>query len=934
MAIPTRSRHIAAGNNPGLTAVVNPHAVPPEQVLQGFDVALAVGLDEANVGRRRERAGPNRLQAARRKTVWAILAAQIRSVVVYLLIAAAALAIFLGQWVEGGAILAVLAINSAIGFVTELRAVRSMEALRRLAKVQATLRREGRSVTVPAEDIVPGDLVLLEAGDVIPADLRLVENAGLHLDESALTGESVPVVKDIEAVPPGAPVADRHCMAFKGTAVTRGNGLGVAVATGMATELGQIAALADEAEAEMSPLEKRLDRLGGQLVFVTLGLTVFIAVTGLYAGHGLLPMINTAIALAVAAVPEGLPIVATVALARGMWRMARRNALIKNLSAVETLGATTIILTDKTGTLTENRMTVVRFHLDEGVFDVSPGAEGAPSVICQRGDRVDLLPDTPIHAALRTGVLCGNAVLSGARDGTPGFGDPMETALLVAGRAADLDREAQLSLMPEVRVEPFSTETRMMATVHATGDSFLVAVKGAPETVIEHSSQVLTNKGLVAMDEDGREAWSRRNEAMTGDGLRVLALAMKSAGTADEPPYQGLTLIGLVGLLDPPRPDVADAIAACRSAGVRVAMLTGDHIGTAKAIAVQVGLADQSAAALVPDDLTSLEDGSPDDRARLLATSIFARVSPRTKLELVTLFQQSGAVVAMTGDGVNDAPALKKADIGIAMGRRGTDVAREAADMVLTDDAFPSIVAAMQHGRVIFANIRKFVIYLMSCNLSEIMVIGVATLCGLPLPLLPLQILYLNLVTDVFPAFALGVGEGGADVMRRPPRHPKEPILDGPRWLSIALFAAAITAGTLGAFIIALKCLAYAPEEAVTIAFLALAFAQLWHVFNMRDPGTGLIRNEITANPYVWGALLLCTALIMAAVYLPGLSSVIGLQPPGIEGWVLSVGASLVPALVGPGINLVTGHLRNTSLASGGHESAVSPGPKDISDRP
>ncbi|WP_193171064.1 cation-translocating P-type ATPase [Nisaea nitritireducens] len=901
-----RAAHESAAENPNRSAAETPHTLSPEQVLREYDVALDSGLNDADVGRRRRSAGPNRLRAARRKNVWAILAAQIRSVVVYLLIAAATLSVFLGQWVEGSAILAVLVINSTIGFVTELRAVRSMEALRRLSKVQARLRRAGRTITVPAEDIVPGDIVVLEAGDVIPADLRLVENTGLHIDESALTGESVPVIKDVEPVPPDAPVADRNCMAFKGTAVTSGNGLGITVATGMATELGQIAALADDAEAQMSPLEKRLDRLGGQLVFVTLGLTVLIAVTGLYAGQDLVPMVHTAIALAVAAVPEGLPIVATVALARGMWRMARRNALIKDLSAVETLGATTIILTDKTGTLTENRMSVVQFQLEEGVFDVAPGEDGAPPTISLQGDPVDIQPDQPIHMALRVGVLCGNAELSETASDAPGVGDPMETALLVAGRAADLDRSALLALMPEVHEEPFATETRMMATTHAAGDDFLVAIKGAPETVIEHCTQVLTDDGPVLMDEESRKVWRLRNEAMTGDGLRVLALAMKSVRSATEPPYQELTLVGLVGLLDPPRSDVADAIAACHSAGVRVAMLTGDHIGTAKAVAAQVGLADESAAAMGPDELESLDGGTKDDHARLLATSIFARVSPKKKLELVSLYQQSGAVVAMTGDGVNDAPALKKADIGIAMGRRGTDVAREAADMVLTDDAFPSIVEAMRHGRIIFANIRKFVIYLMSCNLSEILVIGVATLCGLPLPLLPLQILYLNLVTDVFPAFALGVGEGSSNIMRRPPRDPNEPILDGQRWLSVALFGVLITVATLGAFVVALQSLDYAPEEAVTIAFLTLAFAQLWHVFNMRGRGTGLIRNEVTANPYIWGALILCTALILGAVFLPVLSSVIGLQPPGAEGWVLSLGASLIPVVVGQTVSVFT----------------------------
>jgi Ca2+-transporting ATPase len=386
---------------------------------------------------------------------------------------------------------------------------------------------------------------------------------------------------------------------------------------------------------------------------------------------------------------------------------------------------------------------------------------------------------------------------------------------------------------------------------------------------------------------------------MTSDGLRVLAVATKRAGSESENPYADLTLIGLVGLLDPPRADVADAIAACREAGVRIVMLTGDHAGTAKTIADKVGLADAGAVAIEAGTVGDVDDLSAEDRRRIFEAPIFARVSPETKLDLVSLYQRSGAIVAMTGDGVNDAPALKKADIGVAMGQRGTEVAREAADMVLRDDAFASIVAAMRQGRVIFDNIRKFVVYLMSCNLSEIMVIGVATLSGLPLPLLPLQILYLNLVTDVFPAFALGVGEGEPNVMRRPPRDPRESILGVERWLSIAVYGALITTATLGAFMLAMTTFGMTEDAALTVSFLTLASAQLWHVFNMRDPGAGLFRNEVTENPYVWGALALCMVLIGAAVYLPGLSRVLGMTPPNLTGWMLIFTGSIFPLVLG-----------------------------------
>jgi len=878
------------------------HSLSQEDVLKKLAVNSEIGLSARAVRQRRREHGRNQLLRAKRTNVWRILVEQFNSIIVWLLAAAAGLSFYFREATEAAAILAVLAINAAIGFSTEIKAVRSMEGLRRLTRVTAKVRRGGAVLEIPAEELVPGDIVLLEGGDIVTADLRLIEAANLQCDESTLTGESVPVAKTIEPLQPETIAADRTNMAFKGTAITRGSGAGTVVATGMATELGQIAEMAQAAEAEMSPLEKRLDRLGGQLVWATLALTVLIAGVGIHAGRAFLTMVQTAVALAVAAVPEGLPIVATVALARGMWRMARRNALIERLSAVETLGATTVVMTDKTGTLTENRMTVARLVLPDGAVGVTgrPAPDGSAFEL--EGTPIDPGKCEPLHAALRVALLCNNASLydDDGQSGSKGVGDPMELALLDVGRKAGLERSALLRKLPELREEAFTTETKMMATIHRAAGGFLVAIKGAPEAVIGHCSRVLSSGGVETIDEAGCAEWLRRSRDLAADGFRVLALATKEANSEQEAPYQGLTLLGLVGLLDPPRSGVSDAIAACRKAGVRVVMLTGDHAETASKIARDVGLIkDEDAPAIEASDLGNLDELSEDDRQRVMDSIIFARISPKTKLDLVSLYQSNGAVVAMTGDGVNDAPALKKADIGIAMGQRGTQVAREAADMVLRDDSFSSVVAAMEQGRIIFGNIRKFVVYLMSCNLSEILIIGVATLSGLPLPLLPLQILYLNLITDVFPAFALGVGEGEPNIMCRPPRDPAEPIVDAQRWLLIGAYAASITIATLASFTLSLFWLDMSADSAISVAFLTLAFAQLWHVFNMRDQGSKLLLNEVTRNPFIWAALALCATLIVSAIYAPGLSSILALSDPGFTGWVLAAGASLTPLLAG-----------------------------------
>ncbi|WP_311276051.1 cation-transporting P-type ATPase [Methylobacterium sp. WCS2018Hpa-22] len=849
------------------------HATPVEDVPETFGTCLRAGLTETEALQRRAHSGPNVIATKERAGKLVLFVHQLASPVVYLLAAAAALSFYFGDWQEAGAIIAVLAINTGLGFFTELRALRSVEGLRALGTRSARVRRDGRTQVLPAEDLVPGDIVLVEGGDAVPADIRLVEASNLRTDESALTGESVPVDKSPDPVAPDARLAERASMLFRGTLVANGSGTGVAVATGAGTELGAVARLVEQAEPDRSPLERRLARLSGQMVWLILALALVLAGIGVATGKDLRLMTEAGIALAVAAIPEGLPIVATLALARGMWRMARKNALIERLSAVETLGATTVIMTNKTGTLTENRMTVRWLSLPSGDVDLTdPGSAAAGT-----------------GRLLQVAVLCNDATLG--EDPGGDSGDPMEQALLRAGLSVGLDRIALARERPLVRKHAFDAATRMMATVHAYGLGHLTVVKGAPEAVLAASWQVDGGTGAIPLDDDARCMWRRRIEELASRGLRVIACAEKTTEDAGADPFEGLTFLGLIGLEDPARKDVPNALAACRKAGIRVIMVTGDHAVTALSIAHAVGLArpgeravEGGVSGVVPD--------------RLEEVAVFARVSPGEKLALVRAYQDRGEIVAMTGDGVNDAPALKQANIGVAMGRRGTDVAREAAAMVLLDDAFSTIVGAVHEGRVIFDNIRRFAAYLLACNLSEVLVVGLAILSALPLPILPLQILYLNVVTDVFPAFALAMCEGRDDILARPPRDPREAILGRPQWGRIVLHAAVLAIGTFGGLAVAESWFALDPASIVTVTFLTLAFAQLWQVFNMRASGSGAFRNEVTRNPWIWAALFLCTVLLVGPAYMPAVGNVLGLVPPDSTMWAIILCASFAPLLL------------------------------------
>ena len=867
-------------------------------MLDRLDVEREKGLDRQQAERRLKEYGANLLRKHKQKSIWLILVEQFKSLIIGLLAVASLVAFWFGEWIEGWAILVVILINALIGFFTELRAIRSMEALFKLGKVRTRVRRNGREQEIDAEELVPGDIVIVEGGDVITADLRILESSRLQADESALTGESVPVGKDPEPVTNETVLAERKCMLYKGTSVTRGAGEAVVVQTGADTELGQISSLVEEAEDEQTPLEERLEKLGYRLIVITLVIAVFVAVSGIFAGKEIFLMIETGIALAVAAIPEGLPVVATIALAKGLRVMASRNALINRLSSVETLGATGIICTDKTGTLTENRMTVTEVALANKSITLGDESEQSTDEVS-----VNIRENDALKLLLETGVLCNNASLSEHGTLDKGFGDPLEVALLVAARDAGIDADRLHKDYPEEREDAFDPEVKMMATWNTVENGrFRVHVKGAPGAVIDACEYELVEGEKQKLSEERKRALRKMNQDLAGNGLRMLAFAYKKTDSAKGNPYEQLIFLGLTALLDPPRKDVKPAIERCHAAGIRVVMITGDQVETARYIAGAVGLGEGDQRQVIHgNDLPDNKklESSLSDKKRILETSIFARISPGQKLDLIEFYQENGHIVAMTGDGVNDAPALKKADIGIAMGQRGTQVAREAADMVLTDDAFSSIVAAIEQGRIIFGNIRRFIYYLMSCNVSEVLVVGVASIIGAPLPILPLQILFLNLVTDVFPALALGVGEAEEGVMQRKPRDPDEPILTNRHWRGIFLYGLLITTTVLGALYVAINILNMDSSHAVTVSFLTLALSQLWHVFNMRSDASTIWRNTIVTNRWVWGALGLCVVLLLLATYISPLAQVLKVQAPGLDGWLVVIGFSIIPLVVG-----------------------------------
>lgn len=854
------------------------------------------GLSSADARERLAEVGPNAIVHEAARSRWAILWSQFASALVLLMLLAAGVSFFLGEALDGAAILVVVLVNAAIGYYMEVQAQVSMQALQQLVRVPARVLRDGVLTAINAEAVVPGDVLFLEAGDLVPADARLLRAAQLLVNESALTGESLPAEKQVGTLAPGLPLAEQTNAVFKGTSVVKGNAYAQVTATGMRTELGRIAHLVQTAEQAASPLEAKLASFTRTLIKVAVGLVGLVFVAGLLNGQPWLEMLETSIALAVAAVPEGLPIVATLALAQGMLRMARHRVVVKKLAAVETLGGTSVICTDKTGTLTENRITVTGLVTPERELTAAalPGLAGLPA------------PDLVV--ALRAAVLCNTATVDFAAAEPIETGDPLETGLLRFAHAAGTDVAALRRAFPKLAEEPFSSETKLMATLHAGDDTTGPAVyaKGAAEELLPRCTALLQETGPAGLDEATRRQWLERADTLAASGLRVLAVAYKETLESDPDLLGELVFVGLFTMLDPPRPDVAPAVAEAVAAGIRVVMITGDHPAAARNIAQRLGILPPQAgpeSVVVGRDMVAYEQLDGAARQRWVAASVFARVSPQQKLDLVRVLQDEGQVVGMTGDGVNDAPALRQADIGIAMGQRGTQVAQEVADMVLQDDAFPSIVLAIRQGRTIFENIRKFVVYLLSCNLSELVVIAVAAVLNLHFQLVPLQILFINLVTDVLPALALGLTRGSAVIMEQPPRPAAEGLLTRQHWRRLLGYAAIIGLTSLGAVFISHFALhtgeQWNPALCNNILFLALVLGQLVHVFNLGTPGLSLARNEVVRNPYAWWAVGLCLALVGLVYLFPVSRQALDLYPLSPRDLLLAGGAGALVLVLG-----------------------------------
>jgi len=915
------------------------HAMTNTDVLQELDSQTETGLTSSEVKARQEKYGLNELQEAPPTSFWVMLWSQINNFVIYMLMGAAIISALLGDYVEAIAIMAIVVLNAIMGIIQESRAEAALAALKKLAAPDASVLRDGKRLTVPAAQLVPGDIVYLEAGNYIPADVRLLEAVNLRIDEASLTGESVSVQKNAQSrLEKDIPLGDRLNTAFMGTLVTYGRGRGVVVSTGMNTQLGMIATMLQQVEEEQTPLQRRLDQLGKILGWGSLiicGLVFVIGVIRYILQPGAADFFSPealevftelfmiAVSLAIAAVPEGLPAVVTISLALGMREMVRRHALIRKLSSVETLGSATVICSDKTGTLTQNEMTVTRLWGDGEFIGITGSGYTPQGEFLKDGEPISLR-DFPVNkTALWLGTLNNDAQLepAGEQDGREIYrmvGDPTEGAILVAALKAGASAKDLNKSFPRAQEIPFDSVRKRMLTIHsvdspkdddispmngedADRDLYVIAVKGAPDIVLGLCTQVMTSDNHdIPMTDEKRQEILAANDAMTGDALRVLGVACRGVTVMpeeinSEALEKDLTFVGLIGMIDPARVEVADAINTARSAGIRTIMITGDYPNTARAIADQIGLLRPGSKVMTGLELDKLSDEEMIENVQV--TDVYARVSPEHKMRIVDALRSNQQVVAMTGDGVNDAPAIKRADIGVAMGITGTDVAKGAADMVLTDDNYVSIVSAVEQGRVIYNNIRKFVYYLLSCNAAEIMVIFLATLFGWPIPLTAIQLLWLNLVTDGAPALALGTEPGDPDIMERSPRPPKEPIINKHMQLGILVQTIAITAVTLGAYAIGLFTEPEHVEFARTMAFVTLSISELFRAYTARSEYYPLLKIGVFKNKLMNWAVLGSLVLIFVVVYVPFFQPIFNTAPLGIAQWLEILPLVLVPSV-------------------------------------
>lgn len=877
------------------------HAEPVPQVVRRLGTDPARGLSAAEAERRLAQHGPNRLPEGERVHPAALFFRQFRDFMVLVLLGAGVVSFLLGEAADGAAILAILLLNAFFGFVQEFRAERSLQALQRLAAPTATALRDGVPVELPADRLVPGDILLISDGDRVPADGRLLWASALEVDESLLTGESLPVAKDPDAAgAPEQPVADRKNMLFMGTAVTRGRARLVVTATGSATQIGQIAELIRGTGAEPTPLQQRLEHLGRRLVWACFVIVAAVFAVGVWRGFPVYRMFLTGVSLAVAAIPEGLPAVVTAALAIGVQRMIQRRAIVRRLPAVETLGCVNVICTDKTGTLTKNEMTVVHLWVPDREIAVT-GTGYAPYGTFAEGQKaVDPKSDPRVRLALEIGLLCNAASLVCERkaDAPAGevwrvVGDPTEGALVVAAAKAGLDPSRWRRRYPVEHENPFDPQRRRMSVVVNKDGVRYAYVKGAPGAVLERCTHVLTAAGVEALTPVRRRAAEDQVDAYARAALRVIGLAYRELpgpGREEAACEERLVFVGLAAMFDPPREDVGRAVQKSRRAGIRTLMLTGDHPATALAIARSVGLVGPGARVITGQEVDAMSDAALAEA--VTRVDCFARVSPAHKLRIVRTLRRTGALVAMTGDGVNDAPAVKEADIGISMGLTGADVTKEASDIVLADDNYATIVAAVEEGRAIYENIRKFIRYLLGCNAGEVLTMLAALVVGLPLPLLPLQILWMNLVTDGLPALALGVDPPDPANMQRGPRPVREGIFARNLWKKVLLSGAAIGGSTLLVFAGCLWLRPGAEDWARSMAFTTLVVSQLVYAFQCRFEHRPAARTGLFANVYLLGAVAVSFGMQLAVLYAAPLQAAFRTVPLTGPDWLVVLAAS------------------------------------------
>ncbi len=874
----------------------NWHQLETVAVIEQLATDESKGLTDAEARSRLARLGPNELEATKAISPWKILGEQVQNILVIILLVAVGLSAFLGHTVEAIAIAVIVLFAVLLGFVQEYRAERAIDALRRMAAPQAAVVRDHEELNVPARELVPGDIILLRAGDKIGADARLIESINLQIEEAALTGESLPVEKHTAALAAGElSVGDRKNMAYAGTAVTYGRGRAVVVATAMNTEFGKIARLLQTVGTGKTPLQQNLDRVGRTLAKAALVVVLLVVLLAVFRGQPILEMFIFAIALAVAVVPEALPAVVTISLAIGVQRMVKRNALIRRLPAVETLGCVSVICSDKTGTLTKDEMTARRIFVAGQLFELSGSGYQPVGAFSQNGKVID--PPAALLRLLRAASLASDAHLLKVPDQESRElssstswqikGDPTEAALVVAAAKAGQHKAELDAQFPRVGEIPFTSETKRMTTLHTTPAGIVAHAKGAPEVILQSCTAVLSDAGSAPLAPVERERIVATARQMAGDALRVLAVAEKPQATLENAESE-MVFLGLVGMIDPPRPEAKAAIQQCAEAGIKPVMITGDHPLTAQAIARELGLL-KTGRVLTGNELEALNES--DYQREVDNVEVYARVSPAHKLRVVTALQNRGHIVAMTGDGVNDAPALKKADIGVAMGITGTDVTKEAAAMTLTDDNFASIVAAVEEGRAVFENIKKYLMFLLSCNLGEILLLAGATVMGWALPLSAVQILYINLATDGLPALALAVDPHEHDLMRRDPRDPRTGIFTRP-------VVTLMIAGGLWSAVVSLSLFQWALgsgrslAEAMSMVFVGLILIEFLKAYNFRSD-----RQSVLSHPFInaWLNLAIVweTLLLLLVVYLPFFQYALGTFSLSLNDWLICAGMAI-----------------------------------------